>query len=297
MQHKIHKLKSGLELILAHSKAQPTVSVQIWFRAGSALEGAENQGIAHFLEHMFFKGTAKRPEGKMTFEVESFGGEINAFTSFDYTCYYINAPKANLMECIDILLDMVSAPLFKEIDLPAEREVVFEEYRRSLDAPKQFGFMKVQEACFPKGYAHPIIGNEGTIKKFTLDQLKTFRENFYNNQNAFLLVAGDVETLEDQIIQLATKFTLPDGHQSEFIHFGLKGTDSINSHQKDVRMANLTWSISSLGHQDPGSEYEDLGLSILGHGDSSRLYTSLVSETGIANNCSTSTMFFKKGGV
>ncbi|HAZ12788.1 MAG: hypothetical protein A2X86_04220 [Bdellovibrionales bacterium GWA2_49_15] len=297
MQHKILKLKSGLELILAHATAQPTVSVQIWFRAGSALESAEDQGIAHFLEHMFFKGTAKRPEGKMTYEVESFGGEINAFTSFDYTCYYINAPKANLMECIDILLDMVSAPLFKDADLSPEREVVFEEYRRSLDAPKQFGFMKVQEACFPKSYAHPIIGNEGTIKKFSLDQLKKFRENFYNNQNAFLLVAGDVESIEDEIIQLATKFQLPDGHQSAFTHFELKGTDTINHHQKDVRMANLTWSISSLGHQDIGSEHEDLGLSILGHGDSSRLYTSLVSETGIANNCSTSTMFFKKGGV
>ncbi len=297
MQHKILKLKNDLELILAHSKALPTVSVQIWFRAGSALEGTKDQGIAHFLEHMFFKGTAKRPEGKMTYEVESFGGEINAFTSFDYTCYYINAPKANLLECIDILLDMVSAPLFQEADLPAEREVVFEEYRRSLDAPKQYGFMKVQEACFPLGYSHPIIGNEGTIKKFSLEQLKTFRQNYYNNQNAFLLVAGDVESLEEEIKQLASTFSLPNGNQSEFPKFILKETSTLDSHEKDVRMGNLTWSISSLGHQDPGSEYEDLGLSILGHGDSSRLYTRLVSESGIANNCGTSTMFFKKGGV
>jgi zinc protease len=130
MEHQLSTLKNNLKTLFIHSPGSTAATVQIWFRAGSALETHDNEGIAHFLEHMFFKGTATRPGAKIAHEVESFGGEINAFTSFDYTCYYINTPNTRLIDSTNIILDMVSNPLFNQDDLVPERDVVFEEYRR-----------------------------------------------------------------------------------------------------------------------------------------------------------------------
>ena len=97
MQIQQLKLDNQLETLFVDSPGSTAASVQIWFRAGSALETKENRGIAHFLEHMFFKGTPTRPGAEIAHEVESFGGEVNAFTSFDYTCYYINTPNSKLI--------------------------------------------------------------------------------------------------------------------------------------------------------------------------------------------------------
>ena len=112
MQQTQKVLDNGLETLFINSPGSKAASVQIWFRAGSALEKKKDFGIAHFLEHMFFKGTQKRPGAKIAREVESYGGEINAFTSFDYTCYYINTPSTQIKKTIEILMDMVANPLF-----------------------------------------------------------------------------------------------------------------------------------------------------------------------------------------
>jgi len=166
MHYELTTLKNKLKTLFVHSPGSTAATVQIWFRAGSALELEEHHGIAHFLEHMFFKGTATRPGAKIAHEVETFGGEINAFTSFDYTCYYINTPNNKLSDTLNILLDMVSNPLFKQDDLVPERDVVFEEFRRSIDSPGQFAFFKLQNSAFEGNYSHAILGNEQTIKNF-----------------------------------------------------------------------------------------------------------------------------------
>ena len=150
-------LSNNLQTLFINSPGSTAASAQIWFRAGSALEDKSNMGIAHFLEHMFFKGTEKRPGAQIAHEVESFGGEINAFTSFDYTCYYINCPNTYLDQTVHILMDMVSNPTFKEEELIPERDVVFEEFRRSFDNPNQFHFSKIQNQVFGKGYNHQIL--------------------------------------------------------------------------------------------------------------------------------------------
>ena len=125
--------KNGLQVLYVDQPDATAGSVQMWFRAGSALESKNDYGVAHFLEHMFFKGTKKRPGAKIAQEVEGFGGELNAFTSFDFTCYYINCPKSQLSKSVDIILDMVANPSFLNSELIPERGVVLEEYKRSID--------------------------------------------------------------------------------------------------------------------------------------------------------------------
>ena len=93
MFHQLEKLKNNLNVLFIDIPGSTAATTQIWFRAGSALEEHSEEGIAHFLEHMFFKGTERHPGAQIAHQVESFGGDINAFTSFDYTCYYINTPN------------------------------------------------------------------------------------------------------------------------------------------------------------------------------------------------------------
>jgi zinc protease len=288
--------KNGLETLYIHSPGATSASVQIWFRAGSALEKKSEMGIAHFLEHMFFKGTKKRPGAKIAHEVESFGGEINAFTSFDYTCYYINTPVNHLDNTVDILMDMVSNPEFLESELIPERQVVFEEYRRSLDNPNQFNFKNMQEGSFTKGYSHQILGTEKTIHNFSREQLISFREKYYNLSNSMLIISGDIKNKE-KINSTINSYKIPAGKTSSFPKFSLKEKESINIHSKQVNQTTLTLTVQAPHYTDPKSASEDLAINCLCFGELSPLYKNLVAETNIATGVSGSTMFFNNGGV
>ncbi len=297
MNYEVCKLKNNLEVIFVDLPGSGAASTQIWFKAGSTLEKKEDHGIAHFLEHMFFKGTQTRPGAKIAHEVESFGGEINAFTSFDYTCYYINSPSSYLKNSIDIVMDMVSNPMFKEEDIIPEREVVFEEFRRSIDNPGQFSFSQIQKSSFSGAYKHAILGNEKTIKSFTRDQLVNFRESHYNNANAFLVVAGDISKERQKITKTIENYKLPEGKSSKRKPFSLKKKDTIEIHNKDVKMCQLTLSIEAPGIQNIELAAEDLAYNVMGHGESSILYRTMVLKDAIANSCSCSTMVFSDGGI
>lgn len=296
MKHHQTTLANGLSTLFIDSPGYTSGSVQIWFRAGSALEEKEDHGIAHFLEHMFFKGTEKRPGAAIAHEVESFGGELNAFTSFDYTCYYINTPKTYLNDSVEILLDMVSNPRFLQEDLEPERDVVFEEFRRSIDTPGQFAFNRLQKAAFSGTYSHMILGNEKTIKNFSREQLINFRNKYYNLSNAMLVVSGDLNN-KDQLVKTIEGYKLPEGLSSSFPKFNLKRKSSIEVHQKDVVMAQLSIAIQAPNIKSKDAIPEDLAFTCLGHGESSILYKSLVLEDTLANTCGSSTMFMVDGGV
>ncbi|MBT3983532.1 MAG: insulinase family protein [Bacteriovoracaceae bacterium] len=287
-------LENGVNTLFINSPGAKAASVQFWFRAGSALEEEKDWGIAHFLEHMFFKGTETRPGAKIAEEVEAFGGEINAFTSFDYTCYYINTPNDHIGVTVEILMDMVSNPMFKTDDIIPEREVVWEEYKRSQDNPSQFNFQKLQSLAFTDNYAHPILGKEETIKSFTGEQLTEFRNKFYNIQNSLIVIAGDLQ--KDELTEKIESFSFPSGSKSHFPEFKLQGEICSDVHAKQVRQALLTLSIQAPSFNDHEATSEDLALNCLGHGETSKLYNTLVVDSKLATSASTSTMYFANGG-
>jgi len=290
------QLDNELNTLFIHSPGSTAGTVQMWFRAGSALEKIDNQGIAHFLEHMFFKGTPDRPGPKLAHDIESYGGEVNAFTSFDYTCYYINTPSMFLDKSVDILLDMVANPLFGHEEIPSERQVVFEEYRRAMDNPSQYNFIQLQKGSFTGGYQHPILGREDTILNFSQEQIKSFRQNHYNLENAMLIVAGDLkdrESLERKI----RSFRLPSGKKSEFEEFLVKKQESVNVHDKEIRQSTLTICFQAPDYSSEKAAAQDLALNCLAHGETSRLYQSLVAKTSLCNGVAGSTMYFNNGGV
>jgi zinc protease len=296
MNYELTKLKNDLNVLFIHSPGATAGSVQIWFRAGSALETKEDHGVAHFLEHMFFKGTEKRPGAQIAHDVESFGGDINAFTSFDYTCYYINYPNKYMNNSVEILLDMVSNPMFKMDDLIPERDVVHEEYRRSIDSPNQYAFMVLQKSCFTEGYQHPILGSEEHIKSFSREQLLAFRKKYYNKQNALFVVSGDISS-RDKLEKIIEGYSLPSGEESRFPHFKLNQKPSLDVHEKPVRMAQVNIAIQGVALQEQDAAAEDLAMNCLGHGESSPLHRQMVMQDSIANQAVASSLFMNHGSA
>lgn len=296
MQESLETLSNGLRTIFIDQPGSGASTVQIWFNAGSALETKEEEGSAHFLEHMFFKGTKKRPGHQIANEIESFGGEINAFTSFDYTCYYANCPSTKLTDTVDILMDMVSDPLFSKEDIETEREVVIEEYRRSIDSPNQYLFNRIQSETFSGGYNHPILGTEENIRSFTREKITSFRSKHYHSDNIVVVVAGDLKK-KNEITQMLSQYKIPKGKTSSFQPFSLNTDNVIEIHEKETTLCSLALISEAPEMNHPEAPIEDLVLSMLGHGESSRLYHHLVLETQLAQSASASTMFFKSGGI
>jgi zinc protease len=295
MTPEIKQLKNGLKTLFINTPGGTASTVQMWFRAGSALEDKTNLGIAHFLEHMFFKGTKKRPGLEMTHEIESFGGEVNAFTSFDYTCYYINSPQKHLVKSIDILLDMVSNPQFLEKDLPGEKGVVQEEYLRYLDHPSQFNFMTLHKNYFSSGYNTPILGTPETIANFSLEQLRKFRETNYSLHNMLLVVGGDLQQ-RTEVEKLIESYSFPKGEKTHFPAFKIESDKEICLNQKHVNNASVTFCIQAPDYNDKKAALEEVAMSCFGHGETSRLYQNLVIKSSIADNVSVSSMYFQSAG-
>ncbi|MGB0453347.1 MAG: M16 family metallopeptidase [Bacteriovoracaceae bacterium] len=295
MQVSIENLSNQLKLVFVERPESTCGTVQAWFNAGSALESKDDHGVAHFLEHMFFKGTKKRPGHAIAYEVESMGAEVNAFTSFDYTCYYINSPGDSLLKSLEILLDMISNPSFLQSELESEKEVVFEEYLRSQDSPNQFAFQKIQKNFFSKGYSHPILGSQKHIKSFNRKQIVEFRKKFYNSGNTTLLIAGNFS--KAKVLNLVKKFKFPRGKRNDFPEFNLKKKPSINIENKDVEMIQLDLITKAMNFTTESAAVEDLSWSCLGVGESSYLYKNLVQNRSLCNSSSSSTFYFKKNGI
>ena len=192
-----HTLKNGLTLLLRESHRDPVVELQIWAGVGSADERAGEEGLAHFHEHMLFKGTARRAVGEVAGEVEGLGGQINAYTSFDSTVYHATLPAAEWRRGLDVLADAVRFSTFDEEEIAREREVVLEEIRRSEDTPGHV----LSDLCFRESfrvhrYGQPILGPATNVAAFDRAQVRRFFERWYTPDNLMVVAVGDFDTRE-----------------------------------------------------------------------------------------------------
>lgn len=190
-------LPNGLTILLRESHRSPVVEIQIWAGVGSADERQGEEGLAHFHEHMLFKGTERRGVGDVAGDIEGLGGHINAYTSFDQTVYHATLPSAAWREGLDILTDAVRFSLFDEEEVKREREVVLEEIRRSEDTPGHvLGDLAFRE-CFKKHpYGAPILGPAENVAGFDRAQVRRFFERWYTPDNLMVVAVGDFDRKE-----------------------------------------------------------------------------------------------------
>src|SRR5690349_21886524 len=151
-----------------------TVSLGLWVGAGSRSEETSEHGVAHFLEHMAFKGTARRSARDIAEEIEAVGGELNAATGVDSTAYYARVMRKDLALALDILSDIILAPRFDRSELSRERDVILQEIAASMDSPDDIVFDLVQEAAFPgQPVGRPILGTADSVRSFRRAHLRS----------------------------------------------------------------------------------------------------------------------------
>ncbi len=282
-----YTLPNGLEVLLIENHRAPVVSILVWIKAGSAAEGPDEYGLAHLIEHMMFKGTDRRGPGMISTEVEAAGGDINAYTSFDQTVYYVNMASRFAERGLDILADMVLHPALDPAEFAREKEVVLEEVRRGEDSPDR----QLSEALFGTAYqvhpyGRPVIGFVESIRELTVERARAFHQRWYEPGNMILAAAGDFRS--DEFKTLIERY------------FGGEAAAPVPRHdrpaepeQKELRVKLLRGdvTVARMGMafhitEVKSSEIPALDLlgAILGDGRTSRLYSSLKRDKELVNS-------------
>ena len=286
------KLANGLEVVVVPDHRTPVVTHMIWYKVGSADETPGKSGLAHFLEHLMFKGTAANPEGKFSQTVASLGGQENAFTTADYTGYFQRIARENLETMMSMEADRMTGLVLSEDNVIPELKVVLEEYNmRVANSPDARLGEQISAALYLNSpYGRPVIGWRHEIEKLTREDALEFYRRFYSPNNAVVVIAGDVTA--DEIKALADK-TYAKVPRIVDIKPRQRPTEPVPVAPRtvmlaDARVAQPSMQRSYLVPSYATSKKDALALEVLSHvlgsGATSRLYRALVVDQRLATN-------------
>ncbi len=284
-------LPNGLSVVVIPDRRAPVVTHMVWYRAGAADEPAGKSGIAHYLEHLMFKGTKANPNGAFSKKVAEIGGQENAFTSYDYTAYYQRVAKEHLPLVMGLEADrMQNLALDAETAAP-ELKVVLEERSMRTDNDPSAKLGEAADAMLHPNHPYriPVIGWRGEIEKLTVGDALAFYDRFYTPNNAILVVAGDVEEIAVRDLALSTYGRVP-RRAEPGERMRPQDPESVVTRSvvlADERVTQPSWrrvyQMPSSRTAKPGeSEALDILADLLGGGSTSRLYRELVVEKGVA---------------
>lgn len=281
------RLDNGLVIIVRTDHSAPVVSAQAWCQTGSIHEGRWlGAGLSHCLEHMLFKGTTTRGPGRIDQEIQAVGGDINAYTSFDRTVYYINVPNNGARVAVDILCDVVQNATLPPDELEKEKQVILREMDMAQDDPGQRSSRRLFEVAYTRSpYRFTIIGYPDIFKLFTPADLRAYYHERYVPNNLFLVVVGDVraEDIEAQIrdafARLPQRALPPDVLPDEPKQIAPRVV--VEDAPIEVGHAHFAWHIPDLRH--PDVPVLDVLATLLGQGRSSRLYRRVREEQGLVH--------------
>ena len=275
IQRKI--LKNGMTVVFKERK-NGVVSVAFAVRFGAINETKEHKGIAHFIEHMLYKGTPKRNAQQISTDIEKNGGELNGFTSEQVTAYWCKMPSKHLDVALDVLSDMVKNPLFDETELNKERQVIFEEMKMYQDNPQIHVFYKIKSLMYKGDFSIPLVGTKESMNSNTRERLKEFFERVYVPENMILCVVGAADF--DYLCKFIEKNFIKKGNKINYPSVETSNGEKI-SKRKGIDQANLV-----LAYHVPlldGMEYTAEVLSVLmAGGMSSRLFAEIREKRNLA---------------
>ncbi len=292
-------LHNGVHVLVQEYPSSEVVAVQLWVRAGGRDEAATELGLAHYLEHMLFKGTTTRAKGFVDRDVEGVGGRINAGTSLDFTYYYVVLPASRAVATIEMLADIAVNSSLDETELELEKKVVIEEMRVSEDTPQRHLARRLYGMAFDSHpYGRAVLGTPEIIQSLTRDTLLAFYLRHYVPESFTLVVVGPVS--KSEILQAAerTLGRLPrSGFQRLPQSVPANLTPKSNEVQRPGALAYLgmAWLGPKLDHADTPAV--ELLVSILGQSRSSRLFQSLRERQALVNSVSSDYAALEAGGV
>ncbi|HEU4369034.1 MAG TPA: pitrilysin family protein, partial [Methylomirabilota bacterium] len=279
-------LDNGLRVLLLEDRRSPIVSVQTWYRVGSRNEARGASGIAHFLEHLMFRGTSRHGPGAFARQVERNGGQDNAFTSQDVTSYFVNIAADRLDLVLELEADRMHNLVLDPKIIESEREVVIEERRtRTEDDPGGFLGEEVSAIAFhAHPYGQPIIGWTVDIKRVTPEEIRTFYKTYYVPNNAILVVVGDFKAPEVLAKVRAAFGPIPRGAEPPPV---TAVEPPQNGERRTLVQKTAELPIVYLGYHVPNQKSQDAAALevlavVLAAGRTSRLYRDLVHERQLA---------------
>jgi predicted Zn-dependent peptidase len=284
MEFKKTKLKNGLT-ILFEKRDIPVTTVMLSTKFGSAYEYEEEKGIAHFIEHLCFKGTEKRNAKQIAMELEKVGGILNAFTSEEITAYHVKLPSSELNIAMDVIFDIFFNPIFPEKDVERERGVILEEIKMYKDDPKMHTIEKIKSLLYEKPFGIFTAGSEETLKKMSREVLLKKHHSIYIPENSILSVVGNNSF--EEVVEMAEKFcAMTACKKNTKLKLVIPKIKLLNLHEKENRegleQANLCLGFHMPFKNEKEKIVSEVFSAILGEGMSSKLFTEVREKRGLA---------------
>jgi predicted Zn-dependent peptidase len=267
----------GTEILVEPLAHVRSCSVGFWVRRGSCCELAEEEGLAHFIEHTVFKGTERYPGPQVMAEAtDRLGGNVDAFTGKETACFYGKVLREQLPALVDLLGELVTTPRFAEDELARERKVILEEISQSEDQPDDWASELFYAHFWPGGtLAHPILGTREQVASYGPDQARAFFQKTYRAPNLLIAAAGDIQA--EAFLELLQPILarLPDGPAGTWPAPNRPHAFLLNTPRKDLQQASLVMGFPAFPHQHPDRAAVNLLGYVLGGGMSSRLFMEL----------------------
>ncbi|MEX1112461.1 MAG: pitrilysin family protein [Candidatus Andersenbacteria bacterium] len=279
-------LPSGLRTLLLPRKDVQSVTFLVLIGVGSRYETLKQNGLSHFLEHMFFKGTETRPTAKQIAEaIDGVGGEFNAFTGEEYTGYYVKVAAEHLQHGAEVVSDILLRPLFPQVEIEKERGVIIEEIRMYTDMPMRHIHHLWNEALYGD---HPlgrrIDGDEATVSKFMRKDFLGYTNKHYHTKNAVVAVAGNFEEKSTQALLKDLFSPLSKGEETtpKAAPRRVPHQRFVHEHRKHLDQSHLMVGVPGYARDDDRNYAASLLSAILGNGMSSRLFSVVREQHGLA---------------
>ena len=280
IETRLTTLPNGLRVVSETMPGLASAAVGIWVDAGARHETAQENGIAHFLEHMAFKGTARRSALQIAEAIEDVGGHINAWTSREMTAYYARVLGPDLPLAVDILADIVLHSAFEPREIEVERGVILQEIGQSLDTPDDVIFDWLQEVSYPgQPLGRPILGAAERVGSFSREDLQRFVAAHYAPSRLILAAAGAVD--HDALVRLA------EDHLGQLTPIPLSGCEPARfapgerREVKRLEQAHFALALEAPGYREASVHTAHVFATALGGGMSSRLFQKLREERGL----------------
>ncbi len=293
-------LENNLRVIVKETPGTKVATVQIWVKAGSIYEDANEGGITHLIEHMIFKGTPTRGPGQLAEAIESLGGQINAYTSYEHTVYHATLSSRHWQTALDVLADAILNSTFDAEELEREKKVVLEELYMRNDRPTTKLFQEmISTAYTTHPYRLPIIGTEESVSSFTRDDILNYIKKHYHPENITVVVVGDIRYQEimKKVRYLMGDMTTADNGEPSLPEEPEQQSSRFFALKEDVGQSHLVMAMPITPFNHPDSPILDVIASILGQGETSRLYQKLRNEKGLVYHINTGAFTPKYSGL
>lgn len=295
--YKKHVLENGLTIIGEEIPYVKSISLGIWINAGSRIEDEEISGISHFIEHMLFKGTKNRTSKQIASEIDNLGGQINAFTSKECTCYYVKLLDSHIDIGIDILSDMILNSKFNEDDLDKERSVIIEELKMYEDSPEDLAYDLLTENIYKNDtLGMNIIGTEESLKKLNREKLLDYFNKYYVPNNSVIAISGNFN-FNEIINKIEEKFK---GWKKKSVNIDIKKAEFKScflTKNKDIEQVNLAMSLEAVPLENDEEVYALAVINtVFGGSISSRLFQKIREEKGLVYSIYSSQSLYRKCG-